>query len=527
MRVAGRRQQAAGGIAGKPLSAFRFPLSGMTLVELLVVIVLVTTLVTTAIPIMAPGGDRRALRESSRNLNAYLAGAQARAIQTGRPFGVALRRLSADTGRGADNAVCTTVEYVETPPPYAGFDENSLARIGVLESGNIKQLALQLVRHGSDVDQGDDLLPPSYDIDLVPDSYLRPGDEIEVGGQVFVLLPYMESAPLNVVDDFFDVATPYNQTTLGQTNGLLGFFPRTPVNAPSQGHFVFAIQPRSAIGQQDIDNPVALGFNPESFNAGLQWSGRLTHDNAGDPLGSPEALAQTDGGQFQVFWTTPAPYKIHRQPTPAGGEVLRLPTGAAIDLQASGVIGDPFTPLFRLGEAAYDSATQTFRPYDPQVMILFSPDGGIERLYTSGNEAGNLQQGDRVATSIALCVGRRELIPAAPTEGALAALGNPLAFVQPIDLQRDVVAKFEPDSEEAREVTDLYNWLNLDTRWVVIGAQTGSVVTVENSYADPTIDLDGSGTPDIDLNGNGVIDVNEQLAAAVENAPRRSTAGGR
>src|SRR5690606_30858368 len=91
--------------------------------------VLVTTLVTTVIPILSPGGDNKRLREASRNLNAYLQGAQARAIETGRPFGVAFQRLSADTDRGADNAVSIRAEYVEVPPHYSGVNPTSAVRI--------------------------------------------------------------------------------------------------------------------------------------------------------------------------------------------------------------------------------------------------------------------------------------------------------------------------------------------------------------------------------------------------------------
>ncbi len=49
--------------------------AGMTLVELLVVIVILTTIVGAAIPLMSPSNDDRRLREAARGLNTYITGA--------------------------------------------------------------------------------------------------------------------------------------------------------------------------------------------------------------------------------------------------------------------------------------------------------------------------------------------------------------------------------------------------------------------------------------------------------------------
>src|SRR5882757_5896189 len=100
----------------------------MTLIELLVVIIILTTLVSAAIPIMSPSNDDRRLREASRAVNSFIAGAQASAIALQRPFGVAIKRLSKDTGtptspRPEDNAVSIELYYVEQPSPFVGFNE--------------------------------------------------------------------------------------------------------------------------------------------------------------------------------------------------------------------------------------------------------------------------------------------------------------------------------------------------------------------------------------------------------------------
>jgi Tfp pilus assembly protein FimT len=103
----------------------------MTLIELLIVIVIFTTIVAAAIPLMSPSNNDRQLREAARGLNTFISGAQARAISTNRPFGVAIKRLSQDTKRPEDNSISLEVFYIEQQPPYAGFDANSRACVSL------------------------------------------------------------------------------------------------------------------------------------------------------------------------------------------------------------------------------------------------------------------------------------------------------------------------------------------------------------------------------------------------------------
>jgi type II secretion system protein H len=67
--------------------------SGLTLIELLVVVIILTTVVAAAIPILTPSNEDRRLREAARSLNTFITAAQARAIASGRPYGIALKRL--------------------------------------------------------------------------------------------------------------------------------------------------------------------------------------------------------------------------------------------------------------------------------------------------------------------------------------------------------------------------------------------------------------------------------------------------
>ena len=98
------------------------------------VIIILTTLVSAAIPLLSPTNDDRRLREASRGVNSFFSAAQMKAVQTQRPFGVAIKRLAQDTNTTTnaiheDNAVSIELYYVEQPAPYRGYDRTSSAMV--------------------------------------------------------------------------------------------------------------------------------------------------------------------------------------------------------------------------------------------------------------------------------------------------------------------------------------------------------------------------------------------------------------
>lgn len=93
--------------------------AGATLIELLVVIIIMVTLLAIAVPVISPLLGSRRTRESARLVNQALNVARGKAIQTGRPAGVAFERVP-----GLPQA-CVTLTQVEVPPPYAGDFNNS------------------------------------------------------------------------------------------------------------------------------------------------------------------------------------------------------------------------------------------------------------------------------------------------------------------------------------------------------------------------------------------------------------------
>lgn len=464
------------------------PRCAMTLVELLVVIVLVTTLVTTVIPILSPGGDNKRLREASRNLNAYLQGAQARAIETGRPFGVAFQRLSADTDRGADNAVCIRAEYVEVPPHYSGFSPTSAVRLSPAwvpsEDDPARRLFydpnspvawrrvgpvwIQFVARGG-ASAG---MPAGWAADQTPPQFLRPGDTVEVQGHRYVLL---DRHPAN---------TNNSDPTLRAVDG---FFPGTTSGSVT----TLLAKPEGMPDGAAIERMPTLA---------------IKYDANGNPVSASSPYDRP-------FWTEASPYKILRQPVPAGGEPLEMPGSVALDLQASAFTNG--ARLFQPTQAAYNASTGEFAPISSPVMVLFSPQGNIDRVIFGTDSAGLLTSSS-VTSTLALCLGRRELIPPKQTERAAnlttaSVNGPPLRYDEPINLNLDI-AQAGISETEAKAVMDQYNWLNLDSRWVLIGGQSGAVSTIATSGVYPSIDT---------------ASVDQQIAAAIANASTRTTAGGR
>lgn len=404
----------------------------MTLIELLVVVIILTTLVAAALPILAPADSDRALREATRGLNTYITGAQARAIELKRPYGIAFKRLSADTGRSSpaepdnDNSVCVEVFYVEQLPPYTGFDENSGVMIALDNGpggGGTHQVIIRFVRRGGEQAPGSDLLPIGYDADLLPTGVLRPGDVIEVAGTRY-----------RFTDTDFDQQTGFYLPTSGTPDGSLI---AVPVNNTGQ-----LIVP-------DFDR-----------------NGRRLLDSPNNPQ--------------RPYFTAPLPYKILRQPTPTSAEPYQLPEGTAIDLRASGVGNNEY--FYVPGQ--HDNSLAP--------MILFTPEGRVERVSFDRSPLAPTEPfNEPVVDNVFLLVGRRENIPA------------PQAGLDPsLDAARVSAATTDAARQELRERV---NWLLEESRWVVIGSQSGRIVSLENAFVDLAAAIFKYNNPNREIMRNGQI----------------------
>ncbi|QDU58266.1 pilus assembly FimT family protein [Aeoliella mucimassa] len=429
--------------------------AGLTLVELLVVIVILATLTAAALPVLTPSTTERRIRETSRSLNTFIAMVQAQAIRTGRPSGIALKRLSSETNNANDRGVCIEVVHVEQPAPYTGFDENSRMRVALTPDANNANVYLDFVTKGI---ANNDSLPNGWDADLVPQGVLRVGDVVEVLGSRFRIVG----------------------TQVGAVDPISGYLMGNAGNTTD----------RQVLIAQVINNTGQL-LNPVS-------------DSNGAPISSAYFMAGgfMAGGNAPPYWSEPVKYKILRQPTPTAQAPYQLPNGIAIDLEASGILGG--LP-FHVSNGNERDALINETPDDTPIYVMFNPEGSIERVQqkrvVKANDTLPLSVLTRPTNNVALLVGRRELIPAAT------------------GLNLTTGTETEIELEKAK-----LNWLNTESRWIVVGAQTGSVVTTENAFVNTKTltyyDADRDGDTD-DLDQRMI-----QIQAAQEFAREMNRSGG-
>lgn len=108
--------------------------SGVTLIEMLVVVAIMMFMLTIAAPLFRTEQDGSAARDTARALNAYIQEARAKAIATGRPCGVAF--IPFETYPSA----CVVAQQVETPPLYTG--ETYKSKVTVKQNANATPLTL-------------------------------------------------------------------------------------------------------------------------------------------------------------------------------------------------------------------------------------------------------------------------------------------------------------------------------------------------------------------------------------------------
>ena len=97
--------------------------SGVTLIEMLVVVAIMMFMLGIAAPMFRPDQAGSVARDTARALNAYIQEARAKAMATGRPCGVAL--IPFETYPSA----CVVAQQVEAPPLYTGESYQSTVTV--------------------------------------------------------------------------------------------------------------------------------------------------------------------------------------------------------------------------------------------------------------------------------------------------------------------------------------------------------------------------------------------------------------
>jgi type II secretory pathway pseudopilin PulG len=441
------------------------------LIELLVVIVILTTIVAAAIPLISPSNDDRRLREAARGLNTYVTGAQTRAIATNRPWGVAFKRLSKDTKHNIpadqlnDNGVSLEAFYVEQQPPYAGFDANSRACVAIHPNPPANIPNAVIIRF---ITRGT--------------AFTRTADGLPEGWDAD-FFPPRTIRPHDVIEingtRFELLPDKDNSVTNFASDAITNtFYEDTDPNSNDKRPVKIIAQPLNNSGQQ---------INPRCDQEGYTLgAGR-------EP--SPPAPAKPE----PPYWTLPAPYKIYRQPTPAADEPYQLPEGTAIDLRASGVgSGDYFYV-----PGIHDN--------DQNVVVMFAPEGRVSKVNFNQAPLSTDDYNQSVVENVYLLVGRRENI-------------GTMTLKEDQTLQSGWPAVPEDDRNRARQKL---NWMLGNSRWIVVGSQSGRIVTEELTTVDPAAIFDKYTTTPYNFGAGSEELRNQQILSAREFTREMSQVGGK
>ena len=309
--------------------------------------------------------------------------------------------------------MCLEVFYVEQQPPYSGL-RRQLA--GLRGAFNLHELpATVLVRFVTRGTTIRGLCRSVGTADQFPPGMIRPGDVIEINGTQFELrqIRTRQRCARSILDtDAYDHS-----------------------ESESRRRTILA-RPLNDSGQQ---------INPK-------------YDDNGREIGSAARPSSP-------YWTSPAPYKILRQPTPTSDEPYQLPEGTAIDLRASGV----------------GSETITFT-----CQGINDNDRRRAHHVRAGRPglAGHVQSNRRNRSTDAASTNRSSTTCSCSSAGAMnrRATGGD---GDPTLNSSTSVAAATTDEERAEASKEPINWLSGDSRWIVIGSQTGRVVTIENAFVDP------------------------------------------
>jgi len=348
----------------------------VTLIELLVVIFIVLTVTALAIPIVAPALRGRQIRESSRLVTAYLAGARSEALRTGRATGVVFERFSDGSGNYLPE-FCVSLSRCQVPQIYAG--STTASRV-------------------------------------------HPSTTPATPNEFTLLVPQPPNPP--VQNDFWELANV-------RVGDLIKF--------DYHGH-LYQI---SELLDTDSDDSADLV--------------RVLPVNALSPF-----LTVPLGG---------LPYQVFRQPTRTSTPPVQLPAGIVIDFGYSGDDLGPFVTRDRTSFSGTDYENDphvgllnpaTHTPLG--VMIVFAPDGSIERLYRPNIADGTTQATIRPTGPIHFLIGQRERVPVNVVET------SPQLTV------------IEPDAEVQLET---FNFMDLNNLWITVNPRSGLISSTEMFVVPP------------------------------------------
>lgn len=261
---------------------------GMTLVELLIVISVAVILLAVAIPLAKQPLERQKLREGSRQLNALIATAQARAVELNRPVGIVLetRNVGNVSSDPVSNAAInptegiTRIHFAEVPPLYGG--DVAGAQVQVVNSNGFPH-AMFL---GGRSDGGVRAL-------------IGPGDTIRFGyrGRWFPITSTWKLLPDANGDDRVSVAITVVNASEVNLN--------TPVPFQIQRRPRKSVRPPVDLPGDTVIDLVGSGVGNSGMDFGVRFNGNTGNwDRRG--FGSIMIMFQPSGAVDQVYYGSEA-----------------------------------------------------------------------------------------------------------------------------------------------------------------------------------------------------------------------------
>lgn len=363
------------------------PRRGFTLVELMLVILIMLAVTVITVAMLTPAMRGRRLREAARQVNVFLNAARNRAIQTGRPWGVVIERQPGFPSASVLLHLC------ETPPVYAGDSQAA---------------ALKLTTLGVDPQSGVATVGATVSWGQISPALIRPGDVAWLNYQ----------------------GEGYTITFVNDSDGDGYFDSFNLVDSDMDGWY---------------DVPPQVGSFPLLLQVRLR--------PGSSPSALPWPVADPPHGYFPL--SNPVDFQIKRQPSRSSSAAMQLPEGTCIDLGGLNVQGN-VVPTSGMDEGDLG----TFRPRPPNptgsppvledvspIVILFSPNGGVERVYSWDPPHFTSWSGRPVLGPVYLLIGYRDKV----------------------------------NGDATRPPGDRTNLEDLNSLWVVISPRTGLVMTAENS----------------------------------------------
>lgn len=301
--------------------------TGLTLIELLMVVVIMVMVVSVAIPLVNYNFGEKKLRESARALNAYFALAKSLSAERNRQVGVMFERTPDSLNQ------CITMYLVEVPQPYSGdlYDARCYVRRNPYLTGFATNQEVLF-------DANCAMLTTNRSLVAAGDTFLI---RFNYRGAAYAVRRHQVNNGAPATDKFImqGVASvpgswlPYDLNTM-------------------TGQYDFSTRGWGVTGVDDDMN----GFVDDTAEEGL-------------PVNTSNVPPQ-DASDFPVGF----PFQIYLSPKRTQAQPIELPVGVAVDLAWSGM---------GAGGAEFDawSTGPGMLPLTGPVMVLFTPGGQVERVY--------------------------------------------------------------------------------------------------------------------------------------------------